>query len=390
MSIAQEITRIKNCKTLIREAIVEKGVAVPENDLLDKYPDYIKEIKAGGLDIKLQEKTVTIFENGQQIITPDEGYALSGVTVNAAIMGEASALDFTVLGYPLDLSTELNAEFNADIAYSRSFMPVVYDQYLFRGDTRLKYAPAPDSVVTVWGLFDGCVNLSVVPEFEINSPYETNTTSMFQNCSSLVEVPYLDLSTCSSTLQMFKGCTQLKTVPLYETNNVEVMQEMFYGCTNLTEIPYFDTSNVTNLFMMCYGCKKITTVPAFNTSKVTTMQDMLTNCSALTSIPEFDCVAINDKNLYPFNIYGGTQDVLTDVGGFKNMKYSWDSAYGLAKCPNLTYQSCINILNGLYDFTGNGETPNSNQGKIKLHPNFLTTVGDEINIGTNKGWTITT
>ena len=56
--------------------------------------------------------------------------------------------------------------------------------------------------------------------------------------------------------------------------------------------------------------------------------------------------------------------------------------------PNLTYESCISILNNLYDFTGNGETPDNNQGKLKVHPNFLTTVGDEISIGVAKGWTI--
>ena len=66
-----------------------------------------------------------------------------------------------------------------------------------------------------------------------------------------------------------------------------------------------------------------------------------------------------------------------------------DGTYSFDKTPNLTYESCINILNGLYDFTGNGETPASNQGKLKVHSNFLTTVGDEISIGTNKGWTIT-
>ena len=68
---------------------------------------------------------------------------------------------------------------------------------------------------------------------------------------------------------------------------------------------------------------------------------------------------------------------------------NWNDNYGLVLCPNLTYQSCINILNGLYDFTGNGETPYSSQGKLKVHQNFLNAVGDEISIGTNKGWTIT-
>ena len=45
---------------------------------------------------------------------------------------------------------------------------------------------------------------------------------------------------------------------------------------------------------------------------------------------------------------------LTDVGGWENLSCDWNDNYGLRACPNLTYQSCINILNGLYDFVGNG------------------------------------
>ena len=77
---------------------------------------------------------------------------------------------------------------------------------------------------------------------------------------------------------------------------------------------------------------------------------------------------------------------LTDVGGWENLKINWDDGEGLVKCPNLTHQSCINVLNGLYDFVGNGSTETRT---LKVHQNFLDTVGDEISIGTSKGWTIT-
>ena len=80
---------------------------------------------------------------------------------------------------------------------------------------------------------------------------------------------------------------------------------------------------------------------------------------------------------------------ITDFGGFLNLKLSLTNDGNLKRLPNLTYESCINVLNGLYDFTGNGETPGSNQGQLKVHQNFLDKVGEEISIGTNKGWQIT-
>ena len=110
------------------------------------------------------------------------------------------------------------------------------------------------------------------------------------------------------------------------------------------------------------------------------------NFSKLQYIP-----ALNANSLTSCNYFFGYSKTtsLTYFGGFIGLKINWNDNYGLANAPNLTYESCISILNNLYDFTGNGETPTSSQGKLKVHANFLTTVGDELSIGTNKGWTIT-
>ena len=90
------------------------------------------------------------------------------------------------------------------------------------------------------------------------------------------------------------------------------------------------------------------------------------------------------------NIFGySDMKNLVNFGGLIGLKSSFNSSYAFNRLPNLNYESCINILNGLYDFTGNGETPNSSQGKLKVHSNFLSLVGEEISIGTSKGWTIT-
>ena len=90
----------------------------------------------------------------------------------------------------------------------------------------------------------------------------------------------------------------------------------------------------------------------------------------------------------PYNaIYSNTNNT-TYHSGFPNCKFSQTGNY-YDRMPNLTYESCISILNNLYDFTGNSVTPSSSQGKLKVNANFLTTVGDEITIATNKGWTIT-
>ena len=118
------------------------------------------------------------------------------------------------------------------------------------------------------------------------------------------------------------------------------------------------------------------------------MRDFFYDIGA-SEIPYMNCISVTSSTSYPFCAFAYTAITgVTKMGGFL-MKASSNDNYGLVRYTNLDYESCINILNGLYDFTGNGETPTASQGKLKVHQNFLDLVGDEISIGTNKGWTIT-
>lgn len=79
MSIADQITRLKNAKESIKTSVANKGTVIPENTTLDQYPEYIDQIQTAG---NYQAKTVTPTANGVTV-NPDAGYdALSSVTVN--------------------------------------------------------------------------------------------------------------------------------------------------------------------------------------------------------------------------------------------------------------------------------------------------------------------
>lgn len=78
MSIASELTRLKNAKNAISNAIKNKGVTVPTGTKLDGMAALIGHIKTGG---SLQSKNATPTKK-QQSITPDDGYfGLSDVTI---------------------------------------------------------------------------------------------------------------------------------------------------------------------------------------------------------------------------------------------------------------------------------------------------------------------
>lgn len=125
-------------------------------------------------------------------------------------------------------------------------------------------------------------------------------------------------------------------------------------------------------------------------SKCTSYYQGLGDIKNIEYIQELDATNVT-SGYQPLNILQLYSDLvsLTYFGGYKNQKLSIDNNYFLTRCPNLTRESCLAIVNNLYDFAGNGETPTSSQGKLKVHANFLTALGDDINIALNKGWIVT-
>ena len=237
------------------------------------------------------------------------------------------------------------------------------------------------------GLRLGYSKFAEVPEW-VDFEGITDMSYMFSDCGNLQVIPEINTSNVSNMSYMFYNCFNLQTIPPIDTSNVTNMSYMFYYCNNLQTIPPLNTSNVTNMYYMFAYCSNLQTIPAIDTSNVTNMSSIFTNCTSLVSLPALNAQKLDMPSYYGLFGYNELSN-LTDFGGLLNLKCSLNNDDSFKRLPNLTYESCINVLNGLYDFTGNGETPNNNQGKLKVHPNFLTTVGDEISIGTSRGWTIT-
>ena len=223
--------------------------------------------------------------------------------------------------------------------------------------------------------------------FWINSklPYSSNMSDAFRYTDAGV-IKLQDTSNVTNMYYMFGNCTNLRTIPLIDTSNVVNMNNMFSYCNSLLFIPQLNTSKVTNMSQIFNNCKSLTTIPQLDTSKVTDMSRMFDSCTALISVPPLNAESVTTSG----GIFGYSDITsITDFGGLIGLKASMTDSYSFQKVPNLTFQSCINILNGLYNFTEHNEKPTSTQGKLKVHQNFLNLVGEEISIATNKGWTIT-
>jgi len=60
---------------------------------------------------------------------------------------------------------------------------------------------------------------------------------------------------------------------------------MFASCNSLVEIPLFNTANATNMTGFLNGAQMIQYIPALNTANVTTLSSTFNNCLNLRELP---------------------------------------------------------------------------------------------------------
>ena len=226
-------------------------------------------------------------------------------------------------------------------------------------------------------------------ELNPNTGDVINMAGMFGNCENLKTIPLLDTRHVTNMAGMFSFCSNLKTIPKINTAKVTDMSTMFSVCKNLEEIPLLDTSNVTNMHEMFGNCELLRTIPELNTVSVSSMPSMFINCSSIKDIPLLEASSVTNV----WQIFDGCE-LLENLGGLKNLGQAYsttmtanDGWYSLvlSKCPLLTHDSLMNVINNLYDIKSKGVKPQTLQlgdtNKAKL------TV-EEIAIATNKGWNV--
>lgn len=368
-TIAEEIQRIKQAKSGIKASIINKGVAVDDAATLDAYPALIDSIQTGGGtgQSTLQEKTISIAANTTTEIVPDNGYdGMTKVTVTTKV--KPAIYD----GTRLALSTFSTIP---DYDYSQ----IQNADYLFNGCnylTKLGRRLDCRNMVIGTGMFMSCHNLQFVTnmtpssvlvlQFLANTGNMTKMDKMFAYCTNLI------------------GVSSSKKMGSLQTDACTTMRSMFYADKMLSVVPMFtSTSNVTDMGFMFWGCNDF---DAFNCdydmSKVTDIEGMFTN-STITSFTRNNVPLDFSSVTNATDAFKGCTN-LTTLAGFTDLKAS----LSLSDCP-LTVESINNVINEMYDFTGNGLIPEEGQGTLTLGPNNLAKLSDEEKaVATNKGWTL--
>ena len=180
----------------------------------------------GGSTPALQNKSVTITENGTTNVTADTGYdGLSQVEVTTNVSGGG------------DLSEYFTGIIMRGDSSSPGFVKTIkkIPDNTVIGDTSMAYA------------FAYMEKLESLP-YNLDTLRVTNMNQAFMNCKSLRTLPPYNVSNVTNFYYMCSGCIELRDVPILNFSNAtsEIsLNGVFASCRKLTD------ESIDNILISC-------------------------------------------------------------------------------------------------------------------------------------------
>lgn len=238
------------------------------------------------------------------------------------------------------------------------------------------------SLMDCSSMFQYCTSLMEVDAFDISGLFNPwGFAYMFNSCDNLRRVGDFVLPpTVTSLTGVFAHCRKLEKVPNWNTQNVNDFSWCFQNCRSLDITTFNWDTSMGNSFdaMFSEGGDNFLHAPVMNTSNAQGVDNMYGNCWNIQSVPEYDFSSL----INPPTLFGWTEcPQLTELGGFRGLRIGWD--YGLLdRCPNLTVESLMNVLNKLEDVSDNPQ--NCCMGEV----NMAKLTPEQIQVATSKGWNV--
>lgn len=327
---------------------------------------------------KLQEKSVTPKKVVQEVKSDEEYNGLSKVIVEPyeAITGELNATSngtYKAIEQGLDGFDVVNVEtagFSPQEAYYTEITPTSTGTYQWQ--RIIKSIPIPITITNgiLYNLFSGYPRTAELPI--INTPNNKiyNAGNAFRyailNEKNIKNIESLDFSECTDFSYMFSDAKGPYPPQNIDCSSAKHLNQMFMSCGFSGEINLKNTQNVQNLAQMAQECYYLEGIGEMDCSSVTVVNNIVKSSSKITHLGGF----INLGKAY-------SKDTSTVVRNY---------CLDLSNCMNLTHESAVNVIKGLYDIKSMGI---ANQyvkfwGDVK---DQLTS--EEIKIANDKGWDIT-
>ena len=325
MTISEKANAVKLIKSQIKQAIIDKGVAVPANTAFTEYPSKIAQIE-GGSEPVLESLTISPSTTSQTITPPTGVDGYDDISVNAvtsAIDNNITAgnikKDVTILGITgsyegggtPDLQTKTFTassttptlstvtpdsgydgldEVGVDLSYIENRLSTTNGG----GSASINYGPNREVVSGVYQIPSSNFTFSLPSDAT-----DVGTSALyyaFQGCTGLTSVDLSSLTTVSGEqgfYYAFVRCSNLASADLSSLTTVSSLGGLygaFRNCTSLTSVDLSSLTTVSGTGALCdtfYDCTGLTSVDLSSLTTVSGTQGLLhafQNCRGLTSV----------------------------------------------------------------------------------------------------------
>lgn len=241
----------------------------------------------------------------------------------------------------------------------------------FAGNNRLYYFPRFMNsrcleIIDWSGAFSECTNLT---EANINTSNGTNFSSIFYNCSKLINVinagdfskgldftnafrntrvtddvvQKFSFDSITNGFGMFGYGTKITQLPKFNHETITNMGEMFWD-SSLSDLGETDLNfpNVT-IADYIFGQTQITKVPNLSFPKATTAKGLFQNCDKLTTISNLNMPKVTNT----YRMFSGATSLINipelDTSKAGSMDYMFYNCSNLENFPTLDLTSATNI-----------------------------------------------
>jgi len=227
---------------------------------------------------------------------------------------------------------------------------------------------------TVSGLFNACYVLEKYPTL-ILAGTVTNATNMFASNYKLVEPPDFPTAQLTNTTTMFNNCFTMVRVPAgWSTESLVTGTSMFQNCASLLELPQLDLGVLAAANSMFSGCSAISELDITSTAALTSASSLFANCASLRKVGvlNFAAVASAASMTTPFSACTRLTDIVWEPGKGPRFTMSLVATLQDAAGLNDTYTNLPTVTGQTITVTG-----------------IPGTLGDNPAIATAKNWTVT-
>lgn len=184
------------------------------------------------------------------------------------------------------------------------------------------------------------------------------------------------------TIKYEQYADKIRNIPNNDSITIPAGTKFAYSNNSNTNITYI-VDSAEQLFYNSF----FETAPHIIISGINVSADsMFDRCYDVVTIPSFNCENIKST----WGMFDYCTD-LTNVGYLTNMGKGFISGtvvtLSLSYCSKLTKESCMNIINSLYDLNLNSSYTNAAYLKFHATPYALLSA-DDIAIASAKGWTV--